>query len=88
MSENQLQGVRFFEFLTGEERFEFMEGSELAAFEQGEQIISEGARPGSGERYEHLPPSAHGSVVVHGFDVVAVGIQHEGGVVPGVVFGA
>jgi CRP/FNR family cyclic AMP-dependent transcriptional regulator len=47
MTENQLQRVRFFEFLTDEERSEFMDGSELAAFEPGEEIISEGARPGS-----------------------------------------
>ena len=41
--EEGLQGVRFFEFLTEEEREEFAEGSELATFEPGEEIIKEGA---------------------------------------------
>jgi CRP-like cAMP-binding protein len=42
-----LQGVRFFEFLTEEEREEFVEVSEPVVFEAGERIISEGAEPGS-----------------------------------------
>jgi CRP/FNR family transcriptional regulator, cyclic AMP receptor protein len=47
MVEDRLQGVRFFEFLTEEERAEFAEGSELVAFEPGEVIIEEGGEPGS-----------------------------------------
>ena len=43
MTEEGLQGVRFFEFLTEEEREEFAEGSELVTFEVGEEIIEEGA---------------------------------------------
>jgi CRP/FNR family cyclic AMP-dependent transcriptional regulator len=42
MTDEGLQGVRFFEFLTEEERDEFLEGSELVAFEPGEAIIEEG----------------------------------------------
>jgi CRP-like cAMP-binding protein len=42
MVEEGLQGVRFFEFLTEEERKEFLEGSELVTFEPGEAIIEEG----------------------------------------------
>jgi CRP/FNR family transcriptional regulator, cyclic AMP receptor protein len=42
MTDEGLQGVRFFEFLTEEERDEFLEGSELVAFEPGEEIIEEG----------------------------------------------
>ncbi len=42
MSEVQLQQVRFFEFLTEEERREFLEGSEPVAFRVGEEIIREG----------------------------------------------
>ena len=42
-AEEGLQGVRFFEFLTEEEREEFLEGSELVTFEPGEAIIEEGA---------------------------------------------
>ena len=42
MLEEGLQGVKFFEFLTEEEREEFLEGSELATFEVGEEIIEEG----------------------------------------------
>ena len=38
----RLQGVRFFEFLTEEEREEFLEGSEVVTFEPGEEIIAEG----------------------------------------------
>ena len=45
--EEGLQGVRFFEFLTEEEREEFAEGSEPAAFDAGEMIIEEGRDPGS-----------------------------------------
>jgi CRP/FNR family transcriptional regulator, cyclic AMP receptor protein len=41
--EEELQGVRFFEFLTEEEREEFLEGSELVTFEPGTAIIEEGA---------------------------------------------
>jgi CRP-like cAMP-binding protein len=43
VTEEGLQGVRFFEFLTEEEREEFAEGSELVTFEPGEEIIEEGA---------------------------------------------
>ena len=43
VTEERLQGVRFFEFLTEEERGEFAEGSELVTFEVGEEIIEEGA---------------------------------------------
>lgn len=42
-----LQGVRFFEFLTEEEREEFVEASEPVSFRAGESIIEEGAEPGS-----------------------------------------
>jgi CRP-like cAMP-binding protein len=45
--EETLQGVRFFEFLTEEEREEFAESSEMAAFGPGEKIIEEGGDPGS-----------------------------------------
>jgi CRP/FNR family transcriptional regulator, cyclic AMP receptor protein len=47
MVEEGLQGVRFFEFLTEEEREEFAESSETAAFGPGEKIIEEGGDPGS-----------------------------------------
>jgi CRP/FNR family cyclic AMP-dependent transcriptional regulator len=47
MVEENLRGVRFFEFLTEEEREEFAEGSEFAAFGPGETIIEEGGEPGS-----------------------------------------
>ncbi len=40
-----LQGVRFFEFLTEEEREEFAEASELVSFGAGEDIIEEGGAP-------------------------------------------
>ena len=43
VAEEGLRGVRFFEFLTEEEREEFAEGSELVTFEVGEEIIEEGA---------------------------------------------
>ena len=43
MTEEKLRQVRFFEFLTEEEREEFAEGSELVTFEVGEEIIEEGA---------------------------------------------
>ena len=42
-----LQGVRFFEFLTEEEREEFAEASEPVSFGPGEMIIEEGADQGS-----------------------------------------
>ena len=42
-----LQGVRFFEFLTEEEREEFAEVSDLVSFGAGEEIIKEGGGPGS-----------------------------------------
>jgi CRP/FNR family transcriptional regulator, cyclic AMP receptor protein len=43
MMEETLQGIRFFEFLTEEEREEFAEASELVSFRPGESIIEEGA---------------------------------------------
>ena len=45
--EEGLKGVRFFEFLTEEEREEFAEGSEPASFGPGETLIEEGRDPGS-----------------------------------------
>jgi CRP/FNR family cyclic AMP-dependent transcriptional regulator len=42
MAEEKLRQVRFFEFLTEEEREEFLEDSELVTFEAGEEIIEEG----------------------------------------------
>lgn len=45
--DERLQGVRFFEFLTEEEREEFAEVSEPVSFASGETIIEEGAEPGS-----------------------------------------
>jgi CRP/FNR family cyclic AMP-dependent transcriptional regulator len=42
MTEEKLRRVRFFEFLTEEEREEFAQGSELVTFELGEAIIEEG----------------------------------------------
>ena len=47
MTEEKLYRVRFFEFLTDEERSEFMEDAKPAAFEAGEVIISEGKEPSS-----------------------------------------
>ena len=47
MTEETLQGVRFFEFLTEEEREEFAEVSEPVSFGAGEAIIEEGAEQGS-----------------------------------------
>jgi CRP/FNR family transcriptional regulator, cyclic AMP receptor protein len=47
MMEEMLQGVRFFEFLTEEEREEFAEASEPVSFGDGENIIEEGAEQGS-----------------------------------------
>ncbi|MGH3147730.1 MAG: cyclic nucleotide-binding domain-containing protein [Rubrobacter sp.] len=41
--EDGLQGVRFFEFLTEEEREEFAEVAQAASFVPGESIIEEGA---------------------------------------------
>ncbi len=43
MMEETLQGVRFFEFLTEEEREEFAEVTEPVTFGAGEDIIEEGA---------------------------------------------
>ena len=43
MTEEKLRQVRFFEFLTEEEREEFADSSELVTFEVGEEIIEEGA---------------------------------------------
>src|SRR5215218_5726547 len=43
MIEETLQEVRFFEFLTEEEREEFAEVSEFVSFGPGENIIEEGA---------------------------------------------
>ena len=45
--EDSLQGVRFFEFLTEEEREEFAEAAEPVSFGPGEDIIEEGAEQGS-----------------------------------------
>lgn len=45
--EDGLQGVRFFEFLTEEEREEFAEVAEPVSFGAGENIIEEGAGQGS-----------------------------------------
>jgi CRP/FNR family transcriptional regulator, cyclic AMP receptor protein len=45
--EEGLQGVRFFEFLTEEEREEFASASEPVHFRAGETIIEEGAEPGN-----------------------------------------
>jgi CRP/FNR family transcriptional regulator, cyclic AMP receptor protein len=45
--EERLQGVRFFEFLTEEEREEFAESSQRAVYEPGQTIIEEGGDPGS-----------------------------------------
>jgi CRP-like cAMP-binding protein len=42
-----LQGVRFFEFLTEEEREEFAEAAESVSFGSGEAIIEEGADQGN-----------------------------------------
>src|SRR5919107_116402 len=42
MIEETLQGVRFFEFLTEEEREEFAEAAEPVSFGPGENIIEEG----------------------------------------------
>ncbi|HET7271415.1 MAG TPA: cyclic nucleotide-binding domain-containing protein [Rubrobacter sp.] len=47
MTEEALQGVRFFEFLTEEEREEVAEVTEPVSFGPGENIIEEGAEPGS-----------------------------------------
>src|SRR5829696_4151751 len=43
MMEETLQGIRFFEFLTEEEREEFAEASEPVSFGPGQNIIEEGA---------------------------------------------
>jgi CRP-like cAMP-binding protein len=47
MTEERLQRVRFFEFLTDEERSEFMEGAEPVTFRAGDEIISEGEEAAS-----------------------------------------
>jgi CRP-like cAMP-binding protein len=47
VAEETLQGIRFFEFLTEEEREEFAEVSEPVSFGAGEEIIEEGTEPGS-----------------------------------------
>ena len=47
MMEETLQGIRFFEFLTEEEREEFAEASEPVSFGPGEKIIEEGEDQGS-----------------------------------------
>lgn len=47
MMEEVLQGVRFFEFLTEEEREEFANVSEPVSFGAGEDIIEEGTEPGN-----------------------------------------
>jgi CRP/FNR family transcriptional regulator, cyclic AMP receptor protein len=43
MMEETLRGIRFFEFLTEEEREEFAEAAESVSFGPGENIIEEGA---------------------------------------------
>jgi CRP/FNR family transcriptional regulator, cyclic AMP receptor protein len=43
MMEETLRGIRFFEFLTEEEREEFAEASEPVSFGPGENIFEEGA---------------------------------------------
>src|SRR5215208_1382923 len=43
MMEETLRGIRFFEFLTEEEREEFAEASDSVSFGPGENIIEEGA---------------------------------------------
>ena len=47
MTDKGLRDVRFFEFLTDEERREFEEEAELVVFEPGEVFIEEGSEPGS-----------------------------------------
>ncbi|MBA3425862.1 MAG: cyclic nucleotide-binding domain-containing protein [Rubrobacter sp.] len=47
MTEERLQRVRFFEFLTDEERSEFMDGAQPTVFEAGAVIISEGEESSS-----------------------------------------
>ena len=47
MTDKGLRDVRFFEFLTDEERREFEEEAELVVFEPGETFIREGSEPGS-----------------------------------------
>jgi CRP/FNR family cyclic AMP-dependent transcriptional regulator len=44
VAEEVLQGVRFFEFLTEEEREEFAEDAELVTFGPGKTLIEEGGR--------------------------------------------
>ncbi|MGI9049543.1 MAG: cyclic nucleotide-binding domain-containing protein [Rubrobacteraceae bacterium] len=47
MTGNGLRQIKFFEFLTDEERREFEEEAELVVFEPGETFIEEGSRPSS-----------------------------------------
>ena len=47
MTENGLQRVRFFEFLTNGERREFEEEAKLVVFGPGETFIEEGSKPSS-----------------------------------------
>ena len=47
MDSNEPRNVRFFEFLSGEERAEFAEAAELATFGPGEVLIEEGGEPSS-----------------------------------------
>ena len=47
MTGKGLRDVRFFEFLTDEERREFEEEAELVVFEPDETFIREGSEPGS-----------------------------------------
>lgn len=47
IEEEDLHGVRFFEFLTEEERAEFLEAAEPVSFRAGEVIIREGEDAGS-----------------------------------------
>ena len=45
MDGKELRNVRFFEFLSEEERAEFAEAAELAVFRPGEVLIEEGTEP-------------------------------------------
>lgn len=45
MGGNDPRGVKFFEFLSDEERAEFAEAAEFVAFEPGEVLIEEGGKP-------------------------------------------
>jgi hypothetical protein len=48
MMEETLRGIRFFEFLTEEEREEFAEASEPVSFGPGENTIEEAYASGRG----------------------------------------